>query len=194
MNINKDNRKVIRWILDIPLGKKLLIVLLMTVQAVSGCTGVLFAMFMRNIVDSAAADDTEGFYRYSALIIALVIIQLLLRALLQILSEYTKSEYENTFKSRLFECILTRDYAGISAVHSGEWLNRLTNDTVVVANSMTDILPGLTGMAVKLISAVVMMLILDSRFLFIMLPVGAVMAVFAYSLRTLMKKMHKDIN
>lgn len=189
--MKNDSNKAVKWLLDIPAGKKLLVVLLMAVQAVSGCTGVLFAMFMRNIVDSAAAHETDAFYKNTVYISFLIIAQIMLRAALQSIGEYTKSEFENTFKMRLFNSILNRDLAGISAVHSGEWLNRLTNDTVVVANSMTDILPGLTGMAVRLVSAVIMMFLLDERFLLIMLPVGAVMAVFAYSLRKVMKKMHK---
>ena len=152
--MKNDSNKAVKWLLDIPAGKKLLVVLLMAVQAVSGCTGVLFAMFMRNIVDSAAAHETDAFYKNTVYISFLIIAQIMLRAALQSIGEYTKSEFENTFKMRLFNSILNRDLAGISAVHSGEWLNRLTNDTVVVANSMTDILPGLTGMAVRLVSAV----------------------------------------
>ena len=41
--------------------------------------------------------------------------------------------------------------------------NRLTNDTVVVADSYVEILPGLVGMVVELISAVIMMIVLDWR-------------------------------
>ena len=52
--------------------------------------------------------------------------------------------------------ILQKDFASVNAVHSGEWLNRLTNDTVVVADSYVEILPGLVGMVVKLISQVYM--------------------------------------
>ena len=65
---------------------------------------------------------------------------------------------------------MRKDYAAVSAVHSGEWLNLLTNDAVLVAGSYVDILPGLVGMLVKLVSALIMLIVLDRRFAAILLP------------------------
>lgn len=89
--------------------------------------------------------------------------------------------------------ILRKDFGRVSAVHSGEWLNRLTNDTVVVSNSMTDIIPGFAGMAVKLVSALVMITILDKWFALIMVPLGIVLGVLAFAFRKNMKKLHKQV-
>ena len=80
-----------------------------------------------------------------------------------------------------------------NAVHSGEWLNRLTNDTVVVADSYVEILPGLVGMVVKLISAVIMMVVLDWRFACVLLPCGVLLIVFTYAFRKVLKKLHKQV-
>lgn len=49
--------------------------------------------------------------------------------------------------------IHTGDYASVAAVHSGEWMNRLTSDTTVVAGGVTQIVPGLIGMLVRLLGA-----------------------------------------
>ena len=56
-------------------------------------------------------------------------------------------------KHRLFSALLTGDYASVAAVHSGEWMNRLTSDTTVVAGGVTQIVPGLIGMLVRLLGA-----------------------------------------
>lgn len=89
--------------------------------------------------------------------------------------------------------ILTRDFGTVSAVHSGEWLNRLTNDTVVVANNSVEILPGLAGMIVKMLSAMVMMIFLDRRFALVLLPVGIVLFFATYGFRKVLKRLHKNI-
>ena len=39
----------------------------------------------------------------------------------------------------------------LQQVHSGEWMNRLTSDTVVIAGGTTQIIPGMIGMVVRLI-------------------------------------------
>lgn len=89
------NNHAIKWLYAVPEKKKLYIHALMTVQALNGASGVLYALLLRNI--------------------------------------------------------LRKDFASVNAVHSGEWLNRLTNDTVVVADSYVEILPGLVGICDRVI-------------------------------------------
>ena len=89
--------------------------------------------------------------------------------------------------------LLRKDYATVSALHSGEWLNRLTSDTVVVAEGYVNILPGLTGMLVKLFSALILMISLDARFASILIPGGALVLVLTYVFRKRMKRLHKAV-
>ena len=46
---------------------------------------------------------------------------------------------------RLFDAVLGMDIRAFTAEHSGEWMNRLTNDTAVVADGLAGILPGACG-------------------------------------------------
>ena len=181
----------VKWLYAVPKKKKLYIAALMAVQAANGASGVLYALFLRNIVDCAAEKNSNGFWLNVIYIILLVICQIGLRAVIRWLSELSKATFENLFKKRLLDNVLYKDFAKVSAVHSGEWLNRLTNDTVVVTDGYVDILPGLAGMVVKLISAFVMMLILDWRFACLILPCGVLFAVFTYGFRKRIKRLHK---
>ena len=174
-------------------SKKIYIPALMLVQALNGASGVLYALLLRNIVDSATKQDKNGFWLGVFYICALVASQILIRALIRWLNELSKATFENMFKARLMKNILKKDFAKVNAVHSGEWLNRLTNDTVVVANGYVEILPGLVGMATKLISAVVMMIILDWRFACLVLPGGALLVLITYAFRKVLKKLHKNV-
>ena len=145
----------IRWLYKVPARKKLYILALTIVQSLNGASGVLYAVFLRDIVNSAVDRDSQGFIRNSVFIIALILVQLTLSAISRWLSELSRATLENLFKERLMHNILRKDFGRVSAVHSGEWLNRLTSDTTVIANNYTEIIPGFAGMAVKMLSALV---------------------------------------
>ena len=183
----------IKWLYAVPKKKKWYIAALMLVQALYGASGVLYALLLRNMVDSAASHNSKEFWIQVVLTVLLVIGQIAVRAVIRWLTELSKASLENIFKKRLLRNILKKDFASVNAVHSGEWLNRLTNDTVVVAESYVEILPGLAGMVVKLISALVMVVILDSRFAVIILPAGVALLFMTYAFRKVLKKLHKNV-
>ena len=183
----------LNWLYAVPKKKKWYIAALMLVQAMNGASGVLYALLLRNMVDSAVSHNSTEFWTQAVLTVLLVIGQIAVRAVIRWLNELSKASFENIFKERLMRNILHKDFASVNAVHSGEWLNRLTNDTVVVAESYVEILPGLAGMVVKLISALVMVVILDRRFAFIILPAGAALLFLTYAFRKVLKKLHKNV-
>ncbi len=183
----------LKWLYSVTGKKKNSIFFLMIIQAVHSVSGVVYALFLRNIVDSATEKNKEKFFFYVLLIMLLLLVQVALRAIMRFLEEYSRSSLENLFKQKLFHQILHKDYSRISAVHSGEWLNRLTNDTVLVANYCVDILPGITGMIVKLFSAAAMMLILDYRFFAVLFPAGIMLIFTSYGFRKVLKRLHKAV-
>ena len=187
----RDN--TIKWLLSVSGTSKLYILALILVQALHGASGVVYALFLRNIVDSAVNGQPAAFWRGILWIILLVAAQLLLRALIRGLTELSKSTIENAFKERLLDTLLHRDYLRVTAVHSGEWMNRLTNDTVVVANNSVEIIPGLTGMVVKLLSALGMIILLEPRFAAILIPGGLVLVFFTWLFRRILKLLHRDM-
>ena len=186
-------KSAVKWLYKVPGRKKIYIVLLTIVQCLNGASGVLYALFLRGIVDSAVGRDKNGFIFNAICIVALVLIQLTLNAITRWLSELSRSTFENLFKERLMHNILRKDFGRVSAVHSGEWLNRLTNDTTLIANNYTDIIPGFAGMAVKMISALVMITVLDPRFALILIPLGILLGLLTFAFRKNMKKLHKKV-
>ena len=183
----------LRWLISVPGRKKYYILLLTFVQGIYGASGVIYALLLKKIVDAASGRDSDGFWLGMIIIISLAAGQLALRAVIRHLTELSKATLENIFKDRLMDTLLTRDFLSIGTVHSAEWMNRLTNDTVVVAGNMVDILPGLFEMIIKLTSALIMIIILQPQFAFILIPGGALLVLFTYLFRRLLKKMHKDV-
>ena len=183
----------IRWLFRVPGRKNIYIALLTLLQGLSGCTGVLYALLLKEIVDCAVNGNSPGFYRNVLLIAGFVIIQLGLSAAIRHLRELAKADIENLFKSRLLGNILRKEYGAVSATHTAEWINRLTNDTVVVSSGYADILPGLVGTVVRLISALIMIITLDRWFAYILIPGGIALLGITYLFRKTLKRLHKNI-
>ena len=128
--------KTVQWLWQVPGRKKGYIAALTAIQILLGGYGVVYALLLRNIVNSAVSHDSRAFWHFVVFIVLLVLGQIALHAVVRWLNELSKSTLENALKQRLMNNILRRDYAAVSAVHSGEWLNRMTNDTVVVCQNL----------------------------------------------------------
>ena len=186
-------KNTLQW-LSIVAGKtKLLVGVLVAIQAVLSVSSIAFAFVLRRIINMAVDGVQGGFWASLALLVGILLGQIMLSAASRFLNEYTSAAVENRFKHRLFSALLTGDYASVAAVHSGEWMNRLTSDTTVVAGGVTQIVPGLVGMLVRLLGAVTAILWLEPRFLYILLPGGAAMMLLTYAFRKILKRLHKRI-
>lgn len=190
---NKTSLSTLRWMSRTAGRAKVYIAGLLAVNILLGICTVGYAMLLREIVNAAAAGMRGSFFGGLAKFILLVILQIVLQALNRHLEERSKSTLENRFKQNLFSNLLNGDYASVTQIHSGEWMNRLTSDTVHAAEGMTQILPGVAGMGVKLVGAIAAILWLEPRFLFILLPGGILILVSATVFRKAMKSLHRNI-
>lgn len=186
-------KHTLQWLSAVTGKAKGLVGLLVVVQTVLSVSSIAFAFVLRRIINMAVDRAQGGFWASLALLVGILLGQIVLSAASRFLSEYTSSTVENCFKHRLFSALLTGDYASVAAVHSGEWMNRLTSDTTVVAGGVTQIVPGLIGMLVRLLGAVAAILWIEPRFLYILLPGGAAMMLLTYAFRKILKRLHKRI-
>ncbi len=190
---NKLISRELKWLYKITDKKKRYVGGLIIIQTLLSVSGVIYALLLRDVIDEAAKQNTKGFFFYLGLIIGMVALQIILRAVDRYMEEYLRTRMENAFKERLFMQILKKDFASVTNVHSAEWLNRLTSDTVVCANGIVEILPRLIGMLVKLVAAFVMILVLEPMFGWVLISGGMIMILFTYVFRKVLKRLHKDV-
>ena len=120
------DKATISW-LRASLGKKRsYVIALAVVQGLYGATGVLYALFLRDIVDAAVDGRTTVFWQSLLFLVLLVLLQVGLRAIVRRVTELAKSTYENILKGNLTETLFRKDFLSVSATHSGDWLHRLT--------------------------------------------------------------------
>ena len=181
------------WILRVAKGKLLSILLLLITQVGMAGLSLGSVWVLRLLLDEAVAGNRDSFVYYSVLFGGFFLIRIGLYFANRYLLEYTQSSLENCYKKRLFSTLLKKNYASVTSVHSGEWLNRLTSDAVVVAGSITTILSDLGSMIVRLIGSVVMLLLLIPEFVWALIPCTIVFIGISYAFRKVLKKMHVRI-
>ena len=193
MKQKTGDKATLGWIVAVAKGSKRYVLALTLVQMVLGVSSMGYALFMGELVNGAVAGDGKRFLTYAGALVGLVVAQFVLRTLLRFLDEYAKSTLENGYKRRLFDCLLRRDYAAVTATHSGEWLNRMTSDTVVVANAVTHIIPGVCGTLVRMIAALVLLLTIAPD-LGLVIVIGAPVVIgLTLVFRKLLKQLHLKV-
>ena len=186
-------KHTLQWLSAVTGRAKGLMGLLVVVQTVLSVSSIAFAFVLRRIINMAVDGVQGGFWASLALLVGILLGQIVLSAAGRFLSEYTSAAVENRFKHRLFSALLTGNYASVTSVHSGEWMNRLTSDTTIIAGGVTQIVPGLIGMLVRLFGALAAILWLEPRFFWVLVPGGAAMLALTYGFRKILKRLHKNI-
>lgn len=188
-----EDRAALAWLIAGAKGKKRYVLLLLVTQVLSGVFSMGYALFLSGLVNSAVGKDQSGFVHYAISLAALVVVQFILRCVSHYLTEYCNATLENAFKRRLFANLLRKDYAGVMATHSGEWMNRLASDTRVVADGMTNILPNAAATVVRMASALVLLVWFAPEFGSSFVIGGAVIVALTWGLRKILKRQHRDV-
>ena len=189
--MKQKNNTAVKWIVKTVGSANFLGVFLVALQAILSLSGVFYALVLRRIINSAVDGNRNAFFFFLVVLIGTLGIQILIRAICRFLNEYANSVVENRLKAKLFSSLLTAEYGSVTAIHSGEWMNRLTSDTVVVARGVTQIVPELIGMLVRLLGAIAAIVCLIPAFLYFLIPGGVAMLFLSYAFRKVLKNLHK---
>lgn len=181
------------WIFGVSGKLKLGVLLLVLLNSAISISAVAFALVLREAIDGAVSGNKMVFLKFVIILGLIMLGQIAARGVIRFLDEYVRSGMENVIKTRLYETILSRKYSAITAFHTGELLNRITNDAVVVADGFVQIIPGIIAMLVKLAGAAAVLFVLDYRFSVIFFAGGGLVLIFTTLFRRVMKKLHKDV-
>lgn len=181
------------WIFGVSGKLKVGVLLLVLLNSAISISAVAFALVLREAIDGAVSGNKMVFLKFVIILGLIMVGQIAARGVIRFLDEYVRSGMENVIKTRLYETILSRKYSAITAYHTGELLNRITNDAVVVADGFVQIIPGIIAMLVKLAGAAAVLFVLDYRFSVIFFAGGGLVLIFTTLFRRVMKKLHKDV-
>lgn len=185
--------KTLKWISH-TLGKqKWNIVFISVLQGALAAMGVVFALRLRYVIDSAIEKDKHAFVA-SVVILGIVILgQIILRLLERLVEDDTRTLIENRLRTRIFREIMTTEYAKIKEIHTGELMNRITSDAQIVTDGAVTLVPSMCSMGIRIVGILVVVGAIEPKFSFVMLIGGCLLALLSVIPRGLQKKMHKKV-
>ena len=187
-----DKANPIKWIIKRSKKQRVNMALLIFANALFSVMSILFAFAIKEIIDSASVyKSVERLTWYAVGIIGIVVIQFVLRIVVNGLSEHIRGKLEMEYKSHVFANVLDKKQDKISAYHSGELMNRLTADVSIVADGFSSILPTVVSAFARLICAIVALVILDWVFAVAFSIAGILVFLVITLLRGKLKSLHK---
>ena len=186
-----SKKGALSWLYKNSKGQQGKMLCLILSNALLSVLSVAFAFAVKAVIDGAVGRDKDKLVFGIIFIISIVILQFVFRLITGGLIENIRGKLEIAYKSRIFSKILTKKYAAIQEYHSGELMNRLTQDVSVVADGVTSIVPSVTASVVRLICAVAALVALDRVFAIAFVVAGALVFIILGVLRGKLKSLHK---
>lgn len=189
----KKDTAALKWICSVAGQGSKWVGLLTLTRIAQGGLAIFYAYALRNVVNCATLGDRAGFLPALSQFVGLVIVTVVLQALGRYLHDKAQATLEKAFRLRVFSQLLQRSYAKVSAVHTGDWMNRITSDSAAIFAGILRVLPELCGMLVRLLGAFFALMAIVPQVAFLLLPAGLIMIGLSYLLRSRLKRYHRDV-
>lgn len=189
--MNKDTKGALRFLRERLHRQAPALILLSFMMAAVSVLSVSMAIFMARAIDAAVAGDTKRMFVQLGIMVGVTVAGLSLRFLARLLQTRMSFRMSMALRRSLMERILDRDYALVTRYHSGDLMNRITNDTSVVAEAASSLMPKLFEFAAKLIVAFVILAKYDWIFAVLSLGAAIVVAIFSTIIRPHIKRLHR---
>lgn len=191
--MKRSDRKTVAWIARNSKPQALNIILLTILYASIAIIGVVMSVLSKDIIDAACSGNYDGIVFYSALLIAMVFLQIVVNISSRIVIFNISAKLEITMKTHLFKQMLKKEYSEIKEFHSGELLNRLTSDISVVTGMITTLIPQITFLVVKLVGVFIVLFSVDKLFALIFFVGGGLLFLISQLFKGKIKNLHKEV-
>ena len=169
------------------------IVLLSVIVSIYSLSGLVYALLFRNLADQAIRGSFSDIRRDSLVFVCVLLLQNVLNAFIHRLQEKTSVDIENRLKKIILSDIFLRDYTEVSNVHSGEWINKITNDIAIVARNAVQLLPNFCSIVVHILASVIVLTGFLPKLMVLLLFVVCIALVFEFFFYRYIKLLHNRV-
>ena len=190
----KKKQSALNWILHSSRPQLFNIILLALIYGFNAFIGVYNTTYARDLVNAATSgEDLNRVFYYGLLYLGITVVQILTLVLARDLIFRIGAKLEMSMKSALFSSMMNKNYADVTAYHSGELMNRLTGDIGVVASAITTIIPNVVFFIVKLVGIFYVLIGIDLIFALVFAVGGGLVFLTASLFKPVTKRMHKRV-
>lgn len=189
----KGSRAPLHFISKRLRGQLPLLVLLSIMMAAVSALSVSMALFMARAINAAIGGEKQVMITNLIIMAVVTVAGLSLRFFAKLLQTRMAFKMEMALRRSMLDSVLTGEHAGVSAYHSGDIMNRMTNDISVVSAGASGILPKLFELVSRLVCAFAILASIDWIFAVFSLGAAVFIAIFSLVLRPLLKKLHRRV-
>lgn len=155
---------------------------------------VAFALGTKGVIDGAINGGRADFIRACWLQAAIIAGLLACLFVARWLYLRLQDELDRDWKRDLMHRLLRGSYADISKLHSGELINRLTNDVRIVDDGILSTLPNLAGMITRLAAVVAVLAAMAPWFTLAIAVFGLAVVALTGAVRRRVRSLHKAVS
>lgn len=164
----------LRWILKVIAPFWISVVAMMLCHLAVAACAVAFVYVSKVLVDNAVAilsssasagfdAGMDGLAVWVCAMVGIIVMRILFNALRTYIQTRTDVRMRNSLRARMFNILLNARAEAGTQLHSGDMMNRVSEDVRVVASAVSLSLPNLFGAALQFAAAFVFLLFLDLR-------------------------------
>ena len=183
----------LKWIIKNAKKYFPLIVLDAILEAVISVVYIALAYVSSFVLDIATGQRGGNIYHFIALLFFLILLQIVLHIINSSIKVRVAGKLEMHLKSNMFNSLIKKNYKEISALHSGDILNRFTSDIDCVVSGVVSIVPSAVGLVSRLVAALVVVASFSTPLVAVILVVGLVVAFAARTYSKFFKNIHKQV-
>lgn len=185
--------QTVKWISRTIANGKWLIGLLALLQSLNAASGIVFALLMSRVIDNATARDGDAFVLNTVFLCLVLLFQVIVRCLNRYFEERTRVSIENRLRQYTFRNVLLSDYKVASSYHTGELMNRITSDSLVVTENVVTLIPGLLSMVIKIAGILIVLYAIEPLLTLLLLIGGGLMTAAGLLPRKWLKRLHHRV-
>lgn len=156
-------------------------------------SSVIFAVFMKNLIDSAVSHELKTVANAGIVLVLLTIFTYVTFILSNLKEEQVTIRIMSDMRASMIDSMMHKEYREISKKHSGQWVNLIFSDIRVIAEGTAAILPGVAGMISKLLFAFLLLLYMEPVLALLYLAGGAGLLLGVGLFRGRLKSLHRTV-
>ena len=170
-----------------------LVALICALNIITVFTSLAVTLITKELVDAAVSTREESIVRYGILLLSIVLAETAMGFILSLTQTKASAKLQRNLQGTLVKSILTKEYATIKKYHSGEMVNRVFSDANIIRDGVLDILPGIISTIVSFFGAATILIVLDWRFVVLLVIAGIIGIAIVLLFRKPIKKRHKRV-
>lgn len=175
----KEILKYVRWLWSHSVGARGAIVANILLGTLSVGLNLFFIFLCKRLVDVATGDATGSLGFYTAVVIAVVVLRIVVSAVNVRVENLTNSKMNFIIRKGLYSDLLYAEWLGKERRHSGDTVNRLETDVSTVTSVIVSDFPQIFTTVIQLLAALAFLCTMDWRLAALLLLITPLFILFS---------------